>query len=44
VTLGPSQANRVVIIEGLEVGDEIVVTGQKSVAEGDRVRRVGGGS
>lgn len=44
VTLGPSQANRVVITEGLEPGDRLVIMGQKSVADGDRVRVVGGGA
>ena len=44
VTLGTSQANRVVVLEGLEEGEQLVVMGQKSVADGDRVRIVGGGS
>jgi len=44
VTLGPSQANRVVVSEGLQAGDRLVVMGQKNVADGDRVRVVGGGA
>jgi multidrug efflux pump subunit AcrA (membrane-fusion protein) len=44
VTLGTSQANRVVVLEGLEEGELLVVMGQKSVADGDRVRVVGGES
>jgi multidrug efflux pump subunit AcrA (membrane-fusion protein) len=44
VTVGPSQANRVVVLEGLEEGEQLVVMGQKSVADGDRVRIVGGES
>lgn len=44
VTLGTSQANRVVVLEGLEAGEQLVVMGQKSVADGDRVRIVGGES
>ncbi|MGD2069169.1 MAG: efflux RND transporter periplasmic adaptor subunit [Gemmatimonadota bacterium] len=41
VTLGPSQRDEVVVTEGLEAGDRLVVVGQKQVAEGDRVRLVG---
>lgn len=44
VTVGTSQANRVVVLEGLEEGEQLVVMGQKSVADGDRVRIVGGES
>lgn len=42
LTLGPSQGNRVVVTNGLEAGDRLVVVGQKQVADGDRVRVVGG--
>jgi membrane fusion protein (multidrug efflux system) len=42
VILGPSQNNRVVIEEGLEAGDRLIVVGQRSVAEGDRLNVVGG--
>lgn len=42
VVLGPSQANRVVIREGLTPGERLIVTGHRSVADGDRVRIVGG--
>jgi membrane fusion protein, multidrug efflux system len=37
VTLGPTQANRVVITSGLDVGDRVVVVGQSRVARGDRL-------
>jgi len=40
VTLGPAQANRVVIEEGLVAGDRVIVLGQNLVANGDRVRVV----
>jgi multidrug efflux system membrane fusion protein len=42
VELGPSQGNRVVIRQGLEPGDRLVVVGHKQLADGDRVRVVGG--
>lgn len=41
VRLGASQANQVVVTEGLVPGDLLVVVGQKSVADRDRVRVVG---
>jgi membrane fusion protein, multidrug efflux system len=37
VTLGPIQANRVVVTSGLEAGERIVVVGQSRVARGDRL-------
>lgn len=40
VVLGASQANQVVVTEGLTGGERLVVVGQKSVANGDRVRVV----
>ena len=40
VSVGPSQRNEVVITEGLDVGDRLVVVGQRQVAAGDRVRVV----
>lgn len=43
VELGPSQNNRVVIRQGLGEGEELIVVGQKQVADGDRVRVVRGG-
>lgn len=42
VEIGPSRENRVVVTDGLAVGDEVVVVGQRIVADGDRVRVVGG--
>ncbi|HSR40890.1 MAG TPA: efflux RND transporter periplasmic adaptor subunit, partial [Longimicrobiales bacterium] len=44
VRTGPSQANQVVIHEGVEAGERIVVVGQQMVADGDRVRVVGSGA
>ena len=40
VRLGPGQRNRVVVEEGLQVGDRLVVVGQQLIADGDRVRVV----
>lgn len=42
VALGPAQNNRVVIESGLEAGDRVIVVGQRSVANGDRINVVGG--
>lgn len=44
VTLGAAQGNRVVIHDGLEPGDRLIVVGHKQVADGDRIRiaRAGG--
>lgn len=42
VRLGPSQNDVVVVEEGLEAGDRLIVVGQKQVAAGDRVRVVEG--
>jgi membrane fusion protein (multidrug efflux system) len=42
VRLGPSYANRVVIEEGLAVGDKLITLGHRLVDEGSRVRVVGG--
>ena len=38
VRLGPAQRNLVVIEEGLQAGDRLVVIGQQLIADGDRVR------
>lgn len=40
VTLGPAYGNRVVIEEGLEVGDRLVMAGAKLVDDGRRIRIV----
>ena len=40
VRLGPAQRNLVVVEEGLEAGDRLVVVGQQLIADGDRVRLV----
>jgi RND family efflux transporter MFP subunit len=40
VRVGPAQQNRVVILEGLQAGDRLVVVGQQVVASGDRVNVV----
>lgn len=42
VEVGPSRQNMVVIEDGLSVGDRLIVVGQKSVADGDRVNVVAG--
>ncbi len=42
VELGPTQNNRVVIESGLVGGDRLIVVGQRSVANGDRINVVGG--
>ena len=41
VQIGPTQRNEVVVESGLQAGDRLIVVGQKSVAEGDRVNIVG---
>ena len=41
VVLGPTRRNLVVVDEGLAVGERLIVVGQKSVADGDRVNLVG---
>ena len=41
VELGSAQRNQVVVIDGIQVGDRVIVVGQKQVANGDRVRIVG---
>ena len=41
VELGPTRRNLVVVEEGLRVGEDLVIVGQKSVADGDRVNLVG---
>jgi|GEM_PF-90767 len=40
LTLGPSQRNLVVVREGLEAGEQLIVVGQQQVADGDRIRVV----
>jgi multidrug efflux pump subunit AcrA (membrane-fusion protein) len=37
VVTGANQNNRVVIEDGLEAGDRLIVIGQRSVADGDRL-------
>jgi membrane fusion protein (multidrug efflux system) len=46
VVLGPSYANRVVVAEGLSIGDSVIVVGHLQVDEGGLIRIVGmpGGS
>jgi len=41
LVLGPTRRNLVVVEEGLNVGENLIVVGQKSVADGDRVNLVG---
>ena len=40
VTLGPARRNRVVIEEGVTEGEQLIVVGHRSVADGDRVNVV----
>ena len=40
VSVGASQRNQVVVTEGLDIGDRLVVVGQRQVAADDRVRVV----
>ena len=42
VTVEATQANQVVISEGLVQGERLVVVGQQQIADGDQVRVVGG--
>lgn len=41
VELGPNQRDLVVVVGGLQLGDRLIVVGQKMVADGDRVNVVG---
>lgn len=40
VTLGPARRNQVVIEDGVEAGEQLIVVGHRSVADGDRVNVV----
>lgn len=40
LTLGPTRRNQVVVEEGIEDGERLIVVGQRSVADGDRVNIV----
>ncbi|MQA91081.1 MAG: efflux RND transporter periplasmic adaptor subunit [Gemmatimonas sp.] len=40
VALGPSQGNQVMIDEGLDVGDQVIVVGQTRLATGDQLQIV----
>jgi hypothetical protein len=42
VALGPSRRNLVVVEDGVYVGERLIVVGQRSVADGDRVNVVMG--
>ena len=42
IILGPTRRNLVVIESGITPGEQLIVVGQKSVADGDRVNIVGG--
>ncbi|HIA74728.1 MAG TPA: efflux RND transporter periplasmic adaptor subunit [Gemmatimonadetes bacterium] len=41
VVLGPARRNLVVVESGIEAGEQLIVVGHKSVADGDRVNIVG---
>ena len=38
VALGPTSGGSVVVLEGLEPGDRVLVAGQTTVADGDAIR------
>ena len=38
VQLGPNAGDEIVLLDGVEPGDRIIVSGQTSIAEGDRLR------
>lgn len=40
VTLGPARRNQVVVAEGVSLGEQLIVVGHRSVADGDRVNVV----
>jgi membrane fusion protein, multidrug efflux system len=40
VTLGPARRNLVVVEQGVRVGEQLIVVGHRSVADGDRVNVV----
>jgi len=40
VVLGPSEGDRIVVLEGLAVGDELVVRGHRNLVDGQPVRVV----
>ena len=42
VILGPTRRNLVVLESGIELGEQLIIVGQKSVADGDRVNIVEG--
>jgi hypothetical protein len=42
--LGPARRNLVVIEEGVESGESLIVVGHKEVEDGDRIRIVGEGA
>jgi len=42
VVLGPTRRNLVVLESGIELGEQLIIVGQKSVADGDRVNIVEG--
>ena len=44
VQLGPARRNQVVIEDGVSVGEQLIVVGHRSVADGDRVNVVQRGS
>jgi RND family efflux transporter MFP subunit len=44
VVLGPARRNRVVVEEGVEAGERLIVVGHKAVEDGDRIRIVAEGA
>ncbi|HXV64983.1 MAG TPA: efflux RND transporter periplasmic adaptor subunit [Vicinamibacteria bacterium] len=43
VTTGPSESGKIVVVEGLSVGEELIVRGHRNLIDGQRVRVVDGG-
>ena len=40
VETGPSEKGEIVVLEGLERGDELIITGHRNLVNGQRVRSV----
>ncbi|HSF13964.1 MAG TPA: efflux RND transporter periplasmic adaptor subunit [Vicinamibacteria bacterium] len=43
VTTGPSESGKIVVVEGLSVGEELIVKGHRNLIDGQRIRVVDGG-
>ena len=40
LVIGPSEANSVVVLEGLAAGEQLILTGQRNLVDGQPVRIV----